>query len=242
AATNLLNWAANTNFSKNVEHRLIAHVPFGTLSWQMPSAAEETSWGISPSRVLPAFSLAWQVQATDATVLAQGDTRPYLTVKPYGAGNFIYHAGMQPLIGHGGWAPGMYAYGIFRNAIEWAFSRLKTPVARASAWPYAYDAARIVRHDYEDYAFMIAGLASSAAFEATNNGKGDYFSCTGTLRVEMTNSPTVVASLRRAVTNYGATIGSHNGGLSNPNNTNLLVSDYDFWHWGPDEALDVAPP
>jgi uncharacterized repeat protein (TIGR01451 family) len=52
----------------------------------------------------------------------------------------------------------------------------------------------------------------------------------------------VVASLRRAVTNYGATIGSHNGGLKNPNNPALVRSDYDYWHWGPDEALDVTPP
>jgi hypothetical protein len=88
---------------------------------------------------------------------------------------------------------------------------------------------------------MINAIEASARFEFTNGVKGDYYFCTGTLRVEMTNSPTTIARLRSAVTNYGATIGPHNGGLQNPNNTNLVVSDYDYWHWGPDEALDVTP-
>src|SRR5262249_36831125 len=79
-ATNLQNWAGNTNFSKSIEHRLISHIPFGTLRWQMPIAADENSWGTSPAHSLPPFSLAWQVQASDATVLAQGDTHPYITV------------------------------------------------------------------------------------------------------------------------------------------------------------------
>ena len=51
----------------------------------------------------------------------------------------------------------------------------------------------------------------------------------------------IIAGLRQAVTNYGATIGPHNGGLKNPNNPNLVRGDYDYWHWGPDEALDVTP-
>ena len=58
----------------------------------------------------------------------------------------------------------------------------------------------------------------------------------------MPDKDAVVASLRRAVTNYGATIGSHNGGLKNPVNDSLPMSDFDYWHWGPDEALDVTPP
>ncbi|HSU56968.1 MAG TPA: MBG domain-containing protein, partial [Candidatus Dormibacteraeota bacterium] len=148
---------------------------------------------------------------------------------------------MQPLIGHGGWAPSTYAYGIFRNAIEWAFGNARKPVPRLSAWPYAYDAAFNVRHDFENYQNMISNIESSARYEFTNGVKGDYYFCSGTLRVELTNSPAVVASLRRAATNYGATIAPHNGGLKNANNPNLLVSDFDYWHWGPDEALDTAP-
>ena len=58
----------------------------------------------------------------------------------------------------------------------------------------------------------------------------------------MPDQSTVIASLRRAVTNYGATIGSHNGGLKNPVNDALSMSAFDYWHWGPDEALDVTPP
>jgi len=240
--TNLLNWSANTAFLKTVAHPLIAHIPAGSINWHMPLAAEETPWGISPSHTLPQTSLAWQVQAADATVIAQGgDTRPYLAVKQYGKGTFIYHAGMQPLIAHGGYGPGMYAYGIFRNAIQAAFAAARAPLPRVSPWPYPYDAALNVRHDFEDYQNMINNIESSARFEFTNGVKGDYYFCTGTLRQEMTNSPVTIARLRSAVTNYGATIGPHNGGLRNPNNTNLVVPDYDYWHWGPDEALNVTP-
>src|SRR5208283_6067333 len=57
----------------------------------------------------------------------------------------------------------------------------------------------------------------------------------------MTNSPATIANLRQAVSNYGATIGSHNGGLKNPNNPSLVLINFDYWHWGPDEALDVTP-
>jgi hypothetical protein len=242
ATTNLLNWSANTTFQKTVAHDLTAHIPSGTINWHMPSAAEETPWGTSPSHTLPQTSLDWQVQATDATVIAQGsDGRPYMAVKGYGKGNFIYHAGMQPLIAHGGYGPGMYAYGIFRNAIQEAFAAARAPLARVSPWPYQYDAALNVRHDFEDYQNMINAIESSARYEFTNGVKGDYYFCTGTLRVEMTNSPAVIARLRSAVTNYGATIGPHNGGLKNVNNTNLVVSDYDYWHWGPDEALSITP-
>ena len=83
----------------------------------------------------------------------------------------------------------------------------------------------------------------SALFENSHGVKGDYYFCTGTLRDEMPiDQSTVIASLRSAVTNYGATIGSHNGGLKNPVNNALSMGDFDYWHWGPDEALDVTPP
>ena len=72
--------------------------------------------------------------------------------------------------------------------------------------------------------------------------KGDYYFCTGALREDLAGDATIVASLKRAVTESGATIGSHNGGLKNPVNSALLQGDYDYWHWGPDEALDTAPP
>src|SRR5436190_1569814 len=218
--TNLQNWAANIAFLKTVAHPLTAHIPGGSINWHMPSAADETPWGTSPTHTLPQTSLAWQVQAADATVIAQSDIRPYLAVKQYGKGTFIYHAGMQPLIAHGGYGPGMYAYGIFRNAIQAAFAAARAPLPRVSPWPYPYDAALNVRHDFEDYQNMINAIEASARFEFTNGVKGDYYFCTGTLRVEMTNSPVAVGRLRSAVTNYGATIGPHNGGLRNPNNTN----------------------
>ena len=52
----------------------------------------------------------------------------------------------------------------------------------------------------------------------------------------------VIASLQRAVSLYGATIGSHNGGLRNPVDLSLQPGEYYYWHWGPDEALDTTPP
>jgi hypothetical protein len=235
--TNLQNWTDNSTFSKIIDHRLTAHIPGGVLTWQMPAAADEVSWPyygtVSPQRV-------WAVQAGDASVIARGDAYPYLLVKPYGKGCFIYVAAMQPLIGHGGYAPGMYAYGIFRQAIEWAFQSAKLPVAKLSPWPYPYDAAFMVRHDLEDFQNEITNVAASAQFENENGAKGDYYFCTGTLREEMSNSPAVIAGLRLAVSNYNATIGPHNGGLPNPQDSSLAMSNYNYWHWGTDEAFDVA--
>ena len=64
------------------------------------------------------------------TVLAQGDATPLITIKPYGKGYFIYCSSFQPLIGHSGFAPGMYAYVIFRRAIEWAFESAQLPLPK----------------------------------------------------------------------------------------------------------------
>src|SRR6185369_765942 len=120
-------------------------------------------------------------------------------------------AAMQPLIGHGGWAPGMYAYLIVRKAIEWAFESSRLPIPKLSPWPYPYNAAVMVRHDLENFQNEIAAIEASAQIEFTNGLKGEYYFCTGTLREEM--SPTydtnaVVASLRRAVSNYNAVVSS----------------------------------
>ena len=164
-----------------------------------------------------------RVQATDATVLIQGDAYPFLLVKPYGKGYFIYHAAFQPLIGHGGFAPGMYAYLIFRRAIEWAFASANLPVPKLSPWPYQYDAAFMIRHDMENFTNAIAAIEASAQVEYTNGAKGDYYFCTGTVRDDASTSlrNSIIAGLRSAVTNYGATIGPHNGGLKNPSNSSL---------------------
>ncbi len=237
ANTNLQNWANDFTFSKTTDHRLISHIPGGVLIWQMPASADEVSW---PYYGLAGPQLVWGVNPGDAVVIAQGDAYPFLLVKQYGKGCFIYDAAMQPLVGHGGYAPGMYAYGIFRNAIEWAFQSAKLPVAKLSPWPYPYDAAFMVRHDLENFQGPIANIATSAQFESANGAKGDYYFCTGTLRVEMTNSPAAIAGLRLAVSNYNATIGPHNGGLPNAQDSSLVVSNYDYWHWGPDSALDIA--
>lgn len=239
--TNMLNWTLNQTLSKVINHPLVAHIPGSVVDWNMPVSADEISWGISPGYQLAEGHLCWLVQATNAVVIAQGDTSPFLVTQPFGKGAFIYDAAMQPLLGHGGNAPGMYAYGIFRNAIQAAFAAANLPIPKLSPWPYAYDAALSVRHDLENLQGQISTIATSAQFEFTNGAKGDYYFCTGTLRVEMTNSAAVIAGLRQAVTNFGATIGPHNGGLANSNNPALVLSNYDFWHWATDEALDLTP-
>jgi len=237
--TNMLNWTGDVTFSKVLSHPLTAHIPGGVLDWNLPVSADETSWGISPVHALAQGHLCWQVRAGDAVVLAQGDAAPYLLTKNFGKGTFIYEAAMQPLLGHGGNAPGMYAYGIFRNAIQAAFASAGSPLPKLSPWPYPYDAALNVRHDLENNTALINSISTSAQFESTNGAKGDYYFCTGTLRVQMTNSAATIAGLRQAVSSYGATIGPQNGGLANPDLV-LPVTNYDYWHWGPDEVLDLA--
>jgi hypothetical protein len=243
-SNSLTNWTNNANITKQIDHRLTSHLPSGALTWRMPSSSEEIPWGISPSHPFLAPHDVWQVQAAGATVLATGDQYPFLTIKPYGNGYFIYCAAFQPLIGHSGFAPGMYAYVIMRRAIEWAFEAANIPVPKLSPWPFQYDAAFMIRHDLENFTNEIANIELSAGFEYTNGAKGDYYFCTGTLRDDASpsyNTNTLIAGLRRAVTNFGATIGPHNGGLKNPNNPGLVRGQYDYWHWGPDEALDVTP-
>src|SRR5262249_34699699 len=147
------------------------------------------------------------------------------------------------LIGHGGYAPSMYHYVIFRRAIEWAFQSQRMPVPKLSPWPFPFDSAFIMRHDLEDFSDEIAAISTSAQFENGYGAKGDYYFCTGTLREEMTNSPAAIAGLRSAITNYNATIGPHNGGLQNPQNgangVTLVLTNYDYWHWAPDQAFNV---
>src|SRR5436190_9927143 len=232
----LTNWAQNNNFVKTNQpnHRLVSHIPAGTNTWRMPSASEEIPWGISPGHPFLAPHDLWRVQATTATVLANGDATPFLTIKPYGKGYFIYCAAFQPLIGHSGFAPGMYAYVIVRRAIEWAFETAQTPVPKLSPWPFQYDAAWMIRHDLENFTNEIAAVEASAQVEFTNGARGDYYFCTGTLRDDANtnayNTNAIVLSFKRSVTNYGATFGPHNGGLKHPTNTTLVRGQYDYWH------------
>lgn len=153
----LTNWGTDLTLTKSANHPLLSLFPVGQLEWQMPASADEISWpvntrftGEDPNATIPGLPhLIWQVQANGAAVIATGDGGPYLLVKPYGKGYFIYDAALQPLIGHGGWAPGMYAYSIFRNAIQWAFQSAGLPIVKCSPWPYQYNAAVMFRHDME---------------------------------------------------------------------------------------------
>jgi hypothetical protein len=230
------------------QHRLVTNIPPGWLNWRMPSSAEEVSWGThscdtQSNHVFLAAHQIWSAAPSDATELAVGWTTVsnlYLASKPYGSGYFIYDAALQPLIGHGGFAPSMYAYAIFRRAIEWAFEAAQRPVVKLSPWPYEYDAAFMVRHDFENFTNEIANIPNSALFEYTHGAWGDYYFCTGTVRSNA-NQAAMTNGLRQAVTDYHATIGPHNGGLRNPYDCGLTgPDDYDYFHWGPDEALDFA--
>jgi len=234
ANANLQDWIRTSTITVVSPHRLVSHLPSGTLNWQMPRFAEDDGYN---------YQDTWQTVAGDATVIVATDNGvPMISVKNYGKGTFIYYAAMQPMMAYSGWGPGMYAYGIFRNSIQWAFEAAALPIFKLSPWPYPYNAAYMMRHDFEDYQDHISSIESSAEADNAVGAKGDYYFCTGTLRVEMNNSPSVIASLRRAVSLYGATIGSHNGGLPNPNYPGEPISTYSYWHWGPDEVLNDTIP
>ncbi|MBN1488181.1 MAG: hypothetical protein JW981_11115, partial [Anaerolineae bacterium] len=240
-------WYATSNFTKVSDHRLVSHIPDGSLSWRMPLHAEQPPWGVSPSQSVHAAHYAWRVTAHTAEVIANGDSYPRLATKDYGDGRFIYYSQLNPLIGHGGYGPGMYAYLIFLNAIEEAFESFGFPVVKLSPWQYPYDAAFIVRHDFENTPSRINSIESSSQVEASYGALGDYYFCTGVIRLDsedpqMTPAQKLAAqnSVRRAVVNYGATIGSHNGGLPNPT-YNYDPAEYRYWHWGTDQALDADP-
>lgn len=241
AAATLDNRYLNSHFTRRAEHRITSHIPSGTLAWSSPQHDDQTAWTIFPAYVFHSPHYAWKVTASDASVLAEGDAGPMLTVHGHGLGQIIYHGMFQPLIGHGGYDPAMYAYVIYRRAIEWAFESFSLPIMRVSPWPYQYDSAMMARHDFENDPASIRSIESSARFEKGLGVKGDYYFSTGALRVDMKGEPSTVASLRSAVSSYGATIGSHNGGLKNPSNLSLQPTDYEYWHWGPDEALDTSP-
>ena len=196
---NLQNWYQNMTFSKVTDHRLVTHIPAGNLSWRMPLTAEEIPWGISPTHLIHGSSNFWQVSLIDATAIAYGGQGPILTTKSYGAGRFIYHGAMQPLMGHGGLDSSMYAYGIYRNAIAWAFESANLPIVKVSPWQYPYDAAFLVRHDLENSPTLITAVEASAQFEHSAGAKGDYYLCTGTVRAGSEDTP----AHRRAKDRYG---------------------------------------
>src|SRR6185436_8298952 len=127
---------------------------------------------------------------------------PLLTIKKFGKGYFIYYANLQPLLAHGGGGPGIYAYAIFRNAIEWAYESAQLPVVRLSPWPFPYEAAFMLRHDLESNPGKIARIEASARFEHSKGVKGDYYFTTGTLREDMaaqSDIKSIVSSLQRAI-------------------------------------------
>jgi hypothetical protein len=245
ANNSLANYYADQTLTNLVNNRLTSHIPFGGIIWRLCQNSEENNWGYYPDYQFYMYGHdAWQITASDATVLANGDTYPYYTMKPYGKGYFIYAASFNPLFCTGGFGPGTTVYLIFRHAIEWAFQNANLPVPRISPWPYQYDAAFLMRHDLENFPDHITNIEASAQIEASYGAKGDYYFCTGVLKQDMPqglvgsyDTNAVVQSIRRAITNYGATVSTHNGGLPNDLTGLLGETNYDYWHWGPDEAF-----
>jgi hypothetical protein len=243
-------WYENTYVLKTTDHTLVDALPDISIVWRMPNSADEVNWGTcAQSFNYAAPHPIWQVTNSTATELARGDycggsacPRSYITIKSYGAGSFIYDAAMQPILCHGGNGPGMYGYLFLRRAIEAAFQSGQRPVVKLSPWPYQYNAAYMVRHDLENYVGEVANVTGSAQYENSYGAKGDYYFCTGAI-TNQSNFTNIVSGLQTAV-GYGATIGSHNGGLPNPNLSAVTngcffqVDDYNYFHWGPDEALD----
>ena len=177
-----------------------------------------------------------------------------LATKAYGDGRFIYDAELQPLLGDTGYSSSTFAYTIYRNAIEWAFEAAGMPIVKVSPWQYPYDAAGVVRHDLEASLIRVRPSANSAQYEQSLGMKGDYYFTTGTLRISPTNPDTRMSdaqkradidNLRAAVSSYGATVGSHNGGLPNPTGYRLPFTETAPTTSGtgdPTQALDLTPP
>src|SRR5882762_78916 len=65
ATPGLTNWAFNQTITKRSNHRLVSHLPDGSLTWRMPSYSEETSWGISPSHQFLAPHDIWRAAVSD---------------------------------------------------------------------------------------------------------------------------------------------------------------------------------
>jgi hypothetical protein len=234
-SASLQDWTLNDQFTKVGSHRLTADIPSGTLLWGGKQSSDTTPW-INNSRWV------WQVTGTDAQVLATGDGGVELATKGYGNGRFIYDAELQPLLGDTGYSSSAFAYTIYRHAIEWAFEAAGMPIVKVSPWRYPYDAAGMVRHDLEASTYPGAFIRTSAQYEQSLGMKGDYYFTTGTLRISPTNPDTRMTDaqkradidgLRTAVSVYGATVGSHNGGLPNPNGYPTPITDiaaHALWH------------
>ena len=241
--SNLSNWSLNDTFTKTGDQRLTAHIPSGSVLWSGKRSDDTTAWNNNARWV-------WRVANDDAQVLATGDGGVELATKGYGNGRFVYDAELQPLLGDTGYSSTTFAYVIYRRAIEWAFEAAGLPIVKVSPWQYPYDAAGMVRHDFENYLYRGQAILDSAMYEQSLGMKGDYYFTTGTLRISSTNPDTRMSDadkrediddLRLAVSTYGATVGSHNGGLPHPAGTPTDTGAYDFWHWGPDQALDLTP-
>ncbi|MEP7112360.1 MAG: Ig-like domain-containing protein [Ilumatobacteraceae bacterium] len=242
----LQDWVLNYNLTKVGDSRLTRDLPAGTVDWNGKASFDTTAWGNTGS-------WAWQATADDAQVLA---TTSFGTVMlatkqaGVGSGRVIYDAQLQPLLGDTGYSSSAFAYAIYRRAIEWAFESAGMPIIKLSPWQYPYDAAGVVRHDYENYFGAVAAIPSAAAFEASVGMKGDYYFTTGILRlgseypVSDQEKAAAIDGIRYAASHYGTTIGSHNGGLPNPAGSPTDPAAYDYFHWGPDQALDMTsfPP
>ena len=124
--------------------------PADPFIWSGKHSSNTTAWA-NDSRWV------WQVANDDAQVLAKGGGGVELATKAYGNGRFIYDAELQPLLGDSGYSSRTFAYVIYRRAIEWAFENAGMPIVKVSPWQYPYDAAGIVRHDYENFAGTMPG-------------------------------------------------------------------------------------
>ena len=88
--------------------------------------------------------------------------------------------------------------------------------AQAQPVAYPYDAAFMSATIWRTHHDMISRIEASAQVEVHQWGQGRLLFLHRHAAGGDDQSPALIAGLRRAVTNYGATIGPHNGGLQEP--------------------------
>jgi peptidoglycan/xylan/chitin deacetylase (PgdA/CDA1 family) len=183
--SNWLSIGVNGSRIKRVaDHRLVNYLPNDVfLQWPCGDAYD----GFASSGA----HQAWQTEVAGATPLVtiENTLSPFITVKNYGVGCFIYHAELV--------VPGL-SYLFFRNAIEWAFEARELPLVRTSAWPYPNQAAFMIRHD--DQTIPPAWLVLAEEERGVN---GQYF-----ITTSVCDAATMPEGIFYA-TEHGAVIGSH---------------------------------
>lgn len=186
---------------KVADHPMVNHLTLGeNYLWPMPDVYDRAKLFASGES---GAHQAWQTVATTATLLAVTEGgNPFLAIKSYGSGQFIYQSELAPLAGWGEGNMVLFEYTFFRKAIEWALATQGLPLVRVAAWPYPKSAAFVLRHDDLDEPPDLDFVAE----EAARGIRGQYFAKTN--RLAWAGDAAVSAAIL-AAQSQGASIGSH---------------------------------